>query len=338
MSKKENSVLVEYFKECKKEIFQKILFFSIFFMVFFLYNLPLEAWIYAGVICLFVDGIWNGISYYQYKKKYDNLKRMKKQNNLIQFELGETKGKIEELYQQLLQKVWNEQQQLLYQNDEEKTEVLDYYTMWVHQIKTPIARMYLLLQEVEFICKKEVEIALFEIEQYVEMVLQSLRLFSDSTDLVLRRYSLEDIIKQAVRKYAKVFIGKKITLNFKSCPMEVLTDEKWLLFVIEQLLSNALKYTKSGSISIYLDETKENTLVIEDTGIGIREEDLPRVFEKGFTGYNGRENKKSTGIGLYLCKRVLEKLSHKITMESEVGIGTKIKLDLSCLDVENRYE
>jgi signal transduction histidine kinase len=108
----------------------------------------------------------------------------------------------------------------------------------------------------------------------------------------------------------------------------VLTDEKWLLFVIEQVLSNALKYTNEGEISIYMDSSLPDTLVIEDTGIGIQEEDLPRIFEKGFTGYNGRSDKKSTGIGLYLCRRILNKLSHTINIESEVGKGTRVKIGL----------
>jgi len=112
---------------------------------------------------------------------------------------------------------------------------------------------------------------------------------------------------------------------------QVLTDEKWLVFVIEQLLSNALKHTPQGKISIYMDKNKSKTLVIQDTGIGIQPEDLPRVFEKGFTGYNGRTDKKSTGIGLYLCKRILTKLSNTITIESEVGKGTVVKIGLDTI-------
>ena len=121
---------------------------------------------------------------------------------------------------------------------------------------------------------------------------------------------------------------KKIKLDYETVNSRVLTDEKWLVFVLEQLLSNALKYTRSGRISIHM-EGKE--LVVEDTGIGIQAEDLPRVFEKGFTGYNGRTDKKSTGIGLYLCKSVMDKLRHQIRIESEVGIGTKIYLNLTRL-------
>jgi len=133
-------------------------------------------------------------------------------------------------------------------------------------------------------------------------------------------------VKQGIRKYSKLFISKKIKLNYRELNYDVLTDEKWLVFVVEQILSNALKYTSAGEISIYMDDELPDTLVIQDTGIGIAQEDLPRVFEKGFTGYIGRADKKSTGIGLFLCKQILNKLSHTIAIESEVGRGTKVKI------------
>lgn len=325
-------------KEQKRNIEQKLVFLGIFLIMFFLYSMPLETFLYAGILCLVVDVVFMCIAFSHYIEKYRELEQLKLQNSLEYYEPRKAEGKMEECYQKMMQKMVQQQQQLIYQKDEETTELLDYYTMWVHQIKTPIARMRLLLTEVQFEEKKEVEIALFQIEQYAEMALQSIRLFSDTTDFVLKQYSLDSIVRQAVRKHAKIFIAKKIVLDFKGCPIEVLTDEKWLLFVIEQLLSNALKYTKSGTISIYLDKTKEKTLIIEDTGIGIYAEDLPRVFEKGFTGYNGREDKKSTGIGLYLCKCVLDKLTHTISIESEAGKGTKIRLGLASVRVENRYE
>ena len=165
----------------------------------------------------------------------------------------------------------------------------------------------------------EVEVELLKIEQYVDMVLGYLRLDSESTDYVLRDTDLDGLLRQAVRKFARMFILKKITL--------VLTDGKWLSFVVEQVLSNALKYTPAGGrIRIYGDG---ETLVIADSGIGIRPEDLPRVFEKGFTGYNGREDKKSTGIGLYLCRRVMDRLNHGISIVSRPGQGTLVRLDLS---------
>ena len=158
------------------------------------------------------------------------------------------------------------------------------------------------------------------------MALHYSRLDSDTTDFVIRKTSLDEIVREAVRKYAKLFIRKKIRLDYQPLNIEVLTDEKWLEFVVEQILSNAVKYTPKGTVSIYMEN--EDTLIIEDTGIGIRAEDLPRVCERGYTGYNGHSDKRSTGIGLYLCRRVLEQMSHSIEIESEMGKGTRVKIGL----------
>lgn len=205
--------------------------------------------------------------------------------------------------------------------------MVDYYTIWAHQIKTPIASMRLTLQNEDTALSRQLTNELFRIEQYVEMVLAFLRLNSKSTDYVLKEYDLDGIIKQSVKKFAGEFISRKLSLNYESLHTVVLTDEKWLSFVIEQVLSNALKYTPSGSISITMEDGKR--LCIRDTGIGIAAEDLPRIFEHGYTGYNGRMDKKASGIGLYLCKRICERLGHEIRAESEVDRGTCIILDLS---------
>ena len=211
--------------------------------------------------------------------------------------------------------------------------MINFYTIWAHQIKTPIAAMRLLLQSENDGQSTELLEQLFKIEQYVEMVLQYLRIEGKSSDLVLKRSPLNRMIKKAIRKYSSFFIRKKIKLNYEEFEMDVLTDEKWLVFVIEQILSNALKYTSSGEISIYRDEQYPQVLIIEDTGIGIAQEDLPRIFEKGYTGFNGRYDIKSTGIGLYLCKRILKNLSHTIAIESVIGKGTKVKIGLDTMDI-----
>ena len=238
---------------------------------------------------------------------------------------------------------------LLEQRNQERSVVqqtrqdsLDYYSLWAHQIKTPIAAMRLLLQEEEgrrqgkdgFLRGMDRE--LFRTEQYVEMVLNYLRIGDMSRDMVLAWHPLDDMIRQAVRKYSRLFIIQKLRLDFRETGATVLTDEKWLVFVLEQILSNALKYTKEGSVSIYAGPSKENgaVLVIEDTGIGIAKEDLPRVCERGFTGYNGRAYKKSTGIGLYLCRSVMDHLGHGLRIESEEGKGTKVLLVLGRTPVE----
>ena len=217
---------------------------------------------------------------------------------------------------------------------EELQEKQDFFALWAHQIKTPIAAMRLLLQTENTLQNEELGEQLFKIEQYVEMVLQYLRMDNMNSDLLIRQHSLDKIVKQAVRKYAKSFIRRKISLDYEELGCRVITDEKWLVFVIEQLLSNAIKYTRSGKISIYMAPRREKTLVIEDTGIGIQGEDLPRIFEKGYTGYNGRTDKKSTGIGLYLCKSILTKLNHSIWIESEPREGTRVYLDLKSAELQ----
>ncbi|HBH94765.1 MAG TPA: hypothetical protein DDX91_03380, partial [Ruminococcaceae bacterium] len=175
---------------------------------------------------------------------------------------------------------------------------------------------------------------LFKIEQYVEMVLNYIRLGDDSSDLVFEEYSIDGIIKQAVHKYAPQIIRKRIALKYEpKGDLRIVTDEKWLLFIIEQLLSNAVKYTEKGEIEIKVTDDKK--LIITDTGIGIENEDLPRIFEKGFTGYNGRADKKSTGLGLYLCKLTVDKLSHRIEVKSTVGKGTSVSVDLKRYELES---
>ena len=239
-------------------------------------------------------------------------------------------------YQNIIKNLKEQNGELKSQERIFKQEMSDYYSMWVHQIKTPIAAMHVLQQTLEeeypeqkYI--KEIKLELFKIEQYVEMVLTYLRMGEMSGDLKFEKYSLDSIVRQVIRKYSQMFILRKIHLQYAKTSQCIVTDEKWLQFVLEQVLSNTLKYTKDGEMIFIYTEKKENKkcLVIEDSGIGIWAEDLPRVFEKGFTGYNGRADKKSTGIGLYMCKKIMERLNHQIWIESEVDKGTKVYLDLA---------
>lgn len=248
-------------------------------------------------------------------------------------ELGEAgefaaEGSPEELLRALVQ-LADEAGQLERSRWEEKeTDRKDYYMMWIHQIKTPIAALRLLLEENQdcgdsFRMREE----LFKIEQYAEMVLTFQRLESISSDMVLERCDLNALVRQAVRKYAVLFINKGLRVEAPEVTAWVLTDEKWFSFCLEQLLSNSIKYTASGGIRFEIsEEEKQVLLTLEDTGIGIRPEDLPRIFEKGFTGYNGRMDKRSTGIGLYLCRQVFDRLGIRVRAESRVGKGTRMCL------------
>ena len=309
----------------------------IFGILFYLYDIPFDAIIYGCelsfvwcAVCLFID-------FYKYYKRHKLLHINREQFFDDAEQLPEHMDIIEYDYQELAKELYQAKQELISKNRIAKKELLDYYGMWVHQIKTPIAALDILLQNTErmlyqldekemmqkAISVSDMKMELFKIEQYVEMALNYLRVEDISSDLVFKKQELDDMVCQVIRKYAKIFISKKIKMDFKPTKACIVTDEKWFIFVLEQLISNALKYTKKGQISIYM---KEKSLVIEDTGIGIPAEDLPRIFEKGFTGYNGRENKKSTGIGLYLCKNIMDKLQWNITVDSEVGSGTKLYL------------
>lgn len=201
----------------------------------------------------------------------------------------------------------------------------EFFGMWAHQIKTPIAALQLLLQSGELIDASECRQELFKIDNYVAMALNYLRFDSMSNDLEFAQYSLDELIRQILKKYASVFIHRHIGVERKNLDKRVLSDEKWLGVALEQVISNALKYTEEGSISIEAYSIANAVeLRITDTGIGIRQEDLPRIFEKGFTGYNGRIDKKASGLGLYLCKGILDKLGHEISITSEEGIGTTV--------------
>lgn len=329
-----------YLKRCRAVIAACVCGGILCASVFWLYRLPVEAVLYACILSA-VPGLGLAVrSFYSYCRKCRDLERMLAWKTGSPEFAAPASDQAELLYRKLLVSSYEERERLLQEEEEKRTEMKDYYTMWVHQVKTPIAAMNLILQTGEGPDHGRLSTELFKIEQYVEMVLQYLRADSPSADLVIRECSLDAIVKKAIHKYAPVFIRKKIALDYRPAACLVRTDEKWLLFVIEQLLSNALKYTESGRISVYQETESPSerssarrkagevirTLVIEDTGRGITPEDIPRVFENGYTGCNGRAGQGSTGIGLYLCKKVMTRLAHEMVIESEPGVGTKVKL------------
>lgn len=318
----------KYMYQHRKTIFFYFLFSIIFFVIFWLYGLPLDAVGYAFLICTFIGSIGALIDFWHFFKQHKTLVDLQKRVMLSIDELPEATNQSEEDYQKLIKVIHQDKIDLITQKDHDYEEMMEYYTLWAHQIKTPIAAMRLLLSDKE---ESECEEELFKIEQYVEMVLTYLKVDHQGNDFQFEFVDIDSCIKQCIRKYAKLFIRKKLQLNYEARSLQVLTDEKWLCFVIEQLLSNAIKYTPSGYVNI---EVKDEMLIIEDSGIGIQKEDLPRVFEKGFTGYNGRKDKKSSGIGLYLVKQVCNRLGYKISIESELGKYTRVMIDLRHIDLE----
>lgn len=363
-----------------------------------IYGVILESMVF---IIVFFSGFIN------YLIKYNKLKRTSMLDIDEQSDMPETSDSVEQLYQEIVENQIISRKEIKADKDKADSEMLQYYGMWVHQIKTPIAAVRLLLQtdisefandrenkseeninatglDTEYIdtdnkedelekiylgfgeLKKELSNELFQIEQYTEMALQYQRVQSETNDFVLEKVKLDKVIRESIRKYAKIFIRKKLAMNYDGTDITVMSDEKWLGFIIEQLLSNAVKYTKSGSITISIGmntlktdalnnvdkeeikykncenvfdriekrvekESKSKIIFVEiaDEGIGISAEDIPRVFEKGYTGYNGHENKTSTGIGLYLCKQAADKLGHRLEIESEEKKGTKVRVYLT---------
>lgn len=311
--------------------------------------------VYAAVLDAILLLITVLVGFFRYSSKVKALSNALKCPVEEQAQLPEATDDVEILYHWLL-----ENQSIARSESESsaairQSQMRDYYSMWVHQIKTPISAMKLLL-EVEreelgqLICDDEqsqyllsdnmdsFEDELFRIEEYVSMALQYQRVSSTENDFVLEKVSVDGVIRDTIKKYAKIMIRRHIGINYSGTGQEVYTDGKWLAFMLEQILSNAIKYTPQGVVTIETAEEKDRFFItIKDTGIGIKAEDLPRVFEKGYTGYNGHADKKATGIGLYLCRQMADKLGHTIRMESEIGKGTKVWIgfDLDYSDVRD---
>ena len=317
---------------------RQLLFFLLFFewslcLIYGLYGLP---WGPAGYTCLVTAVVTLGFlmaGFFRWKRKRRRLLILKRQaeQSLETADLPKAETPLEKIYQEIIRDQEKRCQREQKESREKLVRSREYYTRWSHQIKTPIAAMELLLQE-EPADVRALKRELLKTSQYVEMALSYQRMEGDGNDLVIQRYELRPVVMQAVKKVSPLLIHKHISFSAGDLSGEVLTDEKWLVFVLEQLLTNASKYTKEGG-SVRIG--KENgLLVLRDTGIGIRPEDLPRIFEWGYTGYNGRLDKRSTGVGLALVKQVMEMLGNKMEIRSVLGEGTEVFLDLRRTELE----
>ena len=298
----------------------------IFTVSFALYGLPPGAVLYPAALCAAAGGIILLLSLRKSRAVCQELSLMQPHPADLPDELPAAQSPQEQAYQALLLALHADRQKLKSDMNARYHDMTEYYTVWAHQIKTPIAAIRLALQNEDTPLSRRLTGEVGRVEQYVQMALTYLRLGSDSSDYVIRSCALDDIVRPAVRRFAGEFIQRKIQLNYQMLNYTVITDEKWLGFVVEQVLSNALKYTPQGSVSIYMEP--EGVLCIRDTGIGVAPEDLPRVFEKGYTGYNGRSHRKASGLGLYLCREILTRLGHSVSAESQVDHGTTIRIDL----------
>lgn len=296
-------------------------------VIFFLYGIDMQAVWYPLLICLFFAAVFMMAGYFRMKKRHLELQQISRYDGAAEECLPPASSLIEKDYQAIIIRQEEKGRKEKEKQELAKKDMQDYYARWVHQIKAPIAVMQVLLQQEDTQENQELRSELFRVEQYVDMALCYTRLGKGGSDLLFQEYNLDEIVRKAIRKYAGQFVRKKIRLVYKGTEEKVVTDEKWLSFIIEQLLSNAVKYTAQGTVTIEVDKKKR--LTVSDTGIGIAPEDLPRIFERGYTGYNGRQDKKSTGIGLYLCRSAADKLGHAITAQSEPGKGSRFTIDLA---------
>ena len=307
----------DYLKSRLGTIILLIIVEGIFASTYFLFDLQAVTVLYPLILSIAVLLVIGVIDFLITYNKHRKIK-----NN----DFPDPSGLLEKDYQEIIAKLKEEEAFNRQKTTSDYNNMVEYYTVWAHQIKTPIASMRLQIQSEDTDFARRLNGELNRIEAYVEMVLTFLRLDSDNTDYVIKEYDIDSIIKPAIRKFSREFILKKLKLEYEPVDYKTITDSKWLSFIIEQVISNAVKYTNEGSVRIYMNEP--GVLVIEDTGIGISAEDLPRIFENGYTGFNGRQDKRASGIGLYLCKRISDNLGHKLSAESEVGVGTKMILDL----------
>ena len=254
----------------------------------------------------------------------DIVKQYQKFRHLVFYGEGQAQTPIEALLFSKIETLKNDKKELKLQEQIKQNDLLDYYTLWVHQIKTPIAASKLLVEDLqEQTLKNQLEQELFKIDSYTNLVLQYLRLESFHDDLVVKRENIEDLVKDIVKKYALFFIQQGLRLDLHDLNHTIITDKKWFVVILEQVLSNSLKYTSQGGIEIFF---KEDTLYIKDTGLGIQDADLLRVFERGFSGYNGRLTHQSSGLGLYLSKKIADELGHELHLQSVVGEGTTVMI------------
>lgn len=291
-----------------------------------LYHIPFQA---AGYMILFISAMallfW-GLGCHQFRRRMQHLTAVLHGADIQLGTLPVPSDAKEELYQAILQRTASRSTRAENEAEAAMRRSDAYYTRWSHQVKTPLAALRLLIQE-EPIDRAACENELLKTEQYVEMALQYQRLKSTENDLLLTYCPLDRVVRSTVKSLAPLFIARNLSLEIENISVTVLTDEKWLQFVLEQILSNAAKYTRQGGVKIWLSDPSRPELVIEDTGIGIQPEDLPRVTDWGYTGQNGHAGTRSTGIGLALCRETLEMLGHRMRIESTSGTGTRVYLD-----------
>lgn len=322
-----------FFKE--KAITILLLLFGIITIEIFLmaYNVGMFIKIYIPLIIMGLYMISIIIEYFKRKKFYDNLLKMLEEldEKYLITEIIKTpnflegqifKNSLEQIDKSMLENV----NKYKYMTEDYK----EYIELWIHEIKIPISASKMVIENNKNAITKSIDEELDKVENYIEQALFYARSNTVEKDYYIRKVVLKEIVNESIKKNKSSLIQEKISIDIHDLDIEVNTDNKWIVFILNQIIQNSIKYRKKENsvIEIYANQGKENVILyIKDNGIGIKQGEITRVFEKGFTGTNGRlSNKKSTGIGLYLCKKLCNKLGIGIELNSVQNEGTEVKL------------
>ncbi|MBM7578237.1 sensor histidine kinase [Jeotgalibacillus terrae] len=300
----------------------------VFASIFILGNLPVTLYIYSIQLSLFFFAIYLIIQYIRYSRRFKAIKEVGAAQSTKAEDVADGTDPADRLYLEKIGQLQQDIRNLTNLHAERQADQLDYFTLWLHQIKTPLSAISLLNQSSVTSESRKISQEILRLEDYTHMALNYVKLEETGSDMELSEVDLDVIIKKAIKKYSILFIYKGIKLDYEPLGVKVLSDGQWLQTLLEQILSNSLKYTAAGTITIYMDSEKNQTLIIKDTGAGIRSEDLPKIFNKGYSGLSGRLHEKSTGLGLFLSRKIGKRLGHKLSIESEPGKGTRVKIDL----------
>ena len=292
-------MLLSFIKSIRNEISIVVCIFLLFALIFFLFTLPFSAFGLALGIVLLVISIHWWIKYLGFKKD----ERLKETIDNLENELTEVKN-----------------QQVEYRNDVES-----YFLTWVHQIKTPITASQLLLERNEENVVNRVRQEIVQIDNYTSLALSYLKLLNEESDMTISEVEMNELIRPLIMKYRIQFIEQHTRIHYEKCEDKVLTDAQWVSIMIEQIFNNALKYARGKDIWIEFDAS-EQSLIIKDNGVGISKADIPKIFDKGYSGYNGRLNEESSGIGLFIVKHISNHLNHEVDVDSKLNEGTTFKI------------
>lgn len=308
-------MLSKYLKKHRDIYLTAVLVMALFGIVFYAFNIGFEIYLYSCLIIVVFLVIALKLKINKTKKNVEKIRAyMRNINSNLDIDDVEIEEAVSEM-----KRINREYLTQMSELDKNNEEFKRFITTWMHQIKTPIAAINLQLEG--DINKFELKNNIFSVEEYLNLLLNYLRYNSKTTDYVFKKVNLDKLIREVIRKYAPLFIKKGIRIEYQPRELEIVTDYKWLMFAIEQILSNSLKYTSEGKVTI---EIRDGSISIKDTGIGIAPEDIKRVTELGYTGYNGRIYSKSTGIGLYLTNEILKNLNLDLKIESESGTEVSI--------------